>query len=401
MFRRYLVTPLTCLLALMLSVTSPLQAQSRGGLFPRTTDGIHLEMVFNFLQRDIGKESGHVDMVWGSDYATDPPGVYNTAYIPYSVDYYSYHLSWYQQNHPDWLEYQCDRTTLAFEFGATTLAPLDFSNPDVRAFQWNNWVDAPLALGYGGIAVDTIYLTNEWARCGHFDQSGQWVQQFTGNRSESVFRKAVLDWESATYQHAHDFSPTATMQVNVIDQFDQPQQDNRQMMTTTDLVFDERGFTNWGGGHVTPEEWLGIVKAIKYVQSAGVCYGLNGEVNGPSRQISLAQKLWIIANYLLVKDDCTYMYMEGYSPQTGSDYGRLILFPEYKIKIGHPLSDMAKRQGVWQRKYSGGMVFVNPSDQGLQVKLPPGIWKKVNHERVGPFLHIPRHAGQVLLGGKG
>ena len=391
---------LSCTLLLAGSV--PLgQAQSRGDLFPRTTDGIHLEMVFNYLQADITKESGHVDMVWGSNYATAPSGVYNTAYIPYSVDNFSYSVSWYQQNHPDWLEYQCDQKTLAFEFGTTTLAPLDFANPEVQAFQWSNWVDAPISQGFGGIAIDTMYLTNEWSRCGHFDPAGKWMQQYNGNYSDPVFRKAVLDWEAATYQHVHGFSPTATMQVNVVYQFDQPRKDNRQMMTTTDLVLDERGFTNWGGGHVTPDEWLGIVNALRYVQSKGVCNMVNGEVNGLTSKITEAQKLWIIANYLLIKNDCTYMYMEGYTPATGQDYGRLILFPEYRIKIGRATSDMFKAQGVWERKYSNGFVIVNPYDRSAKVKLPRGTWENVNHKRVGQFIQLPEHAGQILLKSEG
>ena len=383
---------------LLLAVFAPLtQAQSRGDLFPRTTDGIHLEMVFNYGQLDVTKESGHVDMVWGSNYATAPAGVYNTAYIPYSVDNFGFSVAWYQQNHPDWLEYQCDQKTLAFEFGTTTLAPLDFANPDVRAFQWSNWVDAPIAQGFGGIAIDTMYLTNEWSRCGHFDLSGAWRHQYTGNYNDPVFRKAVLDWEAATYQHVHGISPTATMQINVVYQFDQPRKENRQMMTTTDLVLDERGFTNWGGGHVTSDEWLGIVKALRYAQSKGVCSMMNGEVNSPTRDISEAQRLWVIANYLLVKNDCTYMYMEGYSPVGGQDYGRLILFPEYKIKIGHGISDIFKTQGVWERNYSGGLVIVNPYGHGTKVALPPGTWKNLNHERVRQFIRVPAKSGQVLL----
>jgi hypothetical protein len=37
----------------------------------------------------------------------------------------------------------------------------------VWAFQWATWVDAPLAAGYQGIALDTMDLTNDWQRCGH------------------------------------------------------------------------------------------------------------------------------------------------------------------------------------------------------------------------------------------
>ena len=113
-------------------------------------------MVFNYNVTDVNTESGVVDMVWASDYPNQPADVYNTVYIPYSVDNFTHSVAWYQKNHPDWLEYLCDRKTLAFEFGSTALAPIDFANPKVRAYQWANWVDAPLSQGYAGIAVDTM-----------------------------------------------------------------------------------------------------------------------------------------------------------------------------------------------------------------------------------------------------
>jgi hypothetical protein len=109
------------------------EAEVRGQLFPQTTENIHLEMVFNYLEPDPNVEAGVVDVVWGSDYATQPSGVYNSSYIPISVDNFTHSVAWYQKHHPDWLEYQCDRKTLAFEFGSTNLAPLDFTNLEVQA----------------------------------------------------------------------------------------------------------------------------------------------------------------------------------------------------------------------------------------------------------------------------
>jgi hypothetical protein len=187
------------------------------------------------------------------------------------------------------------------------------------------------------------------------------------------------------------------MQVNVSYQFGEPDKDNLQLMTTTDLLVDERGFTNWGDGQpVTPQEWLGILRALRYVQSKGLCYMTNGEEPGPSKQISQAERLWVIANYLLVKNDCTYMYMSGFNGQN-QDYGRLILFPEYKIKIGHPTSPMKKTQGVWERALSTGLTLVNPYNQTATVTLPPGRYVDVNGKRVGKTVVMKRQTGLVLL----
>ncbi len=393
------------MLALAGSVLAQTTASASGDFpgrtqyFPDTTDGIHLEMVFNYNVTDPKIEAGVVDMVWGSNYALAPASVYNTAYIPYSVDNFTNTVAWYQANHPDWLEYLCDQKTLAFEFGTTTLAPLDFANPSVRAYQWRLWVDAPLAQGFGGIAVDTMALTNDWQRCGHFDTSGAWVQQYTGQTDEAAFRHDVLGWEAATYQHVHQYSKTATMQVNVVYQFGEPNADNLKLMTTTDLLFDERGFTNYGSidRHVsTPPEWQAIVKALQYVESKGLCYMTNGEERGPSKQISQADRLWVLANYLLVKNHCTYVYMTGISSgQQG--YGDLIVFPEYSVPIGHATGAMTKTQGAWERTFSGGLALVNPYNATATVTLPPGNYVDVNGNAVSSPVTMTRQTGLILL----
>jgi len=366
----------------------------RGRLFPRTAENIHLEMVFNYLEPDPNVEAGVVDVVWGSNYATQPTGVYNSSYIPISVDNYTHSLAWYQKHHPDWLEYQCDRTTLAFEFGATNLAPLDFTNPEVQSYQWANWVDPPLAQGYGGIAVDTMDLTNAWQRCGHYDTFGVWVLQYSGALNDAGFRQDVLGWEKATYEHVHQYSPTATMQVNVSYQFGEPDDDNLKLMTTADLLFDERGFSNWGvpPARPTPVQWRKIVEVLQQVQSKGLCYMTNGEQSVPTNEIPLADRLWVIANYLLVKNSCTYMYISG-----SQDYGRLITFSEYSIAIGSARGAMTKTHGVWLRKFSGGLSLVNPYLKDRTVTLPAGNYTDVNGNPVGLTVTMPVQSGLVLL----
>jgi hypothetical protein len=408
MSHRSIVTAfLFAALAFSSALSLPLAAQdatpdatsARTQYFPATKDGIHLEMVFNYNLSNPDAEEGVVDMVWGSNYATEPSGVYNTAYIPDAVDNFTHSVAWYREHHPEWLEYKCDQKTLAFEFGAKNLAPLNFASPEVRAYQWALWVDAPLAQGFGGIAVDTMDLTNDWARCGHFDASGTWVQQYTGKSEDPAFRDDVLAWEAATYEHTHNYSETATMQVNVSFQFGQPLEANRRLMTTTDLLFDERGFTNWGaaGQNVTtPEEWSVIVSALQYVQSKGICYMTNGEEPQPTAEISQKERLWVLANYLLVKNDCTYVYITGITDGQ-QDYGSLVVFPMYSVPIGHATEPMTKTQGVWQRIYSGGLTLVNPYIETATVTLPPGCYVDVNGNAVSSPVTMKRQTGLILL----
>ena len=377
----------------------PLLAQTRTEYFPDTTDGIHLEMVFNYNLNNPDIEAGRVDMVWGSNYSTRPAGVYNTSYIPYSVDNYTHNVGWYRQNHPDWLEYLCDRKTLAFEFGATNLAPIDFANPAVQAYQWSNWVDRPIAQGFGGIAVDTMSASSNWGRCGHFDLSSNWVQQYSGALKDSVYQRDELQWEAATYNHVHHYSPTATMQVNVSYEFGYSRAVNLQLMTTADLLFDERGFSNYGSPPdvPTPGQWQDIVDVLQLVQSKGVCYMTNGEESEITSDIPQSARLWVIANYLLVKNNCTYMYITGFLPNGGQGYGSLFIFPEYSIPIGYATGNMTETQGVWERTFSGGLALVNPYLEVATVALPPGNYVDVNGNAVGPTITLEKQTAQVFL----
>src|SRR5579885_2988590 len=77
---------LIILSALTISEAQLSSSKARTQYFPDTTNNIHLEMVFNYNVADINSESGVVDVVWASDYPDQPADVYNTAYVPYSVD---------------------------------------------------------------------------------------------------------------------------------------------------------------------------------------------------------------------------------------------------------------------------------------------------------------------------
>jgi len=91
--------------------------------------------------------------------------MYNTAYIPISVDNFTYSISGTRTTIP------IGSNIVATErrwptSSATKTTRARYRQPDVQAFQWANWVDAPLAAGYQGIDVDTMDLTNDWQRCG-------------------------------------------------------------------------------------------------------------------------------------------------------------------------------------------------------------------------------------------
>lgn len=397
-------SPLLAALSLAICASSSAFAAepARSGPFPKTQDGIHLEQVFNlqqFLHGTWDEETGVVDQVWGSYSATQPAGMYNAFYIPFSVDdgfsSNSHTVDWYLANHPDWLEYACDKSTLAFQFGDDQRAPLDFANPDVRATQWSSAIDPALVQGYQSVAVDELSLFNDFHRCGHFDSAHHWVQQYSGNETDVRFRRDVLRWQSLTYRHIHRQSRTATMQLNRPYDPRASVDDNHLVMTTTDLLFDEGGFTNYGldgDNYPSSDEWETIVGYLDYVQSQGVCYTTNGEEPEATEDITPAERQWVIGNYLLVKNNCTYMYMTH-----AQGYGDVVTFPEYDIAIGRPKGAKFQTQGIWERKFTGGLTLVNPYDTTAVVTLPHGHWKDVNGGAVTSPVTLPHQSALILL----
>jgi hypothetical protein len=122
----------------------------------------------------------------------------------------------------------------------------------------------------------------------------------------------------------------------------------------------------------------------------------NGEEPLPTSEINQRQKLWVLANYLLVKNECTYVYMTGITDGQ-QDYGSLVVFPIYSLSIGHATEEMTKTQGVWERTYSGGLTLVNPFYTTATVTLPPGDYTDVNGSPVSSPVTMKRQTGLILL----
>lgn len=372
--------------------------------FPDTGENVHLEMVFNYnMGGDYSPETGWVDLVWGADVPDQPPGMYNSWYIAFDLDddFSKNNLDWYLQNHPDWLAYKCDKT-LAYA-GDSKQVPLDFANPDVRAYQWETWIDPKLDQGYRSIAVDRLALANGQNRCGHYAKDGTtWIVEYKNGATDSKkYRRDVLEWERLTYGHVHAYNQSATMQVNATYDYDTLYPDqNLQLMTTADLLFDERGFTEFGNPPAlpTPEHWQVIVDKIDHVHAKGLCYMLENEIPGTNDDIAPAQRQWAMGNYLLVKSarkdgrNCDYMYMTGQQ-----DYGYLVKSDDYKIAAGHPLGKRFATQGIWERKYSGGLALVNPSLSAARIRLPRGSWTDISGNPVGKTVKLAGQTALVLL----
>ena len=315
-------------------------------------------------------------------------------------------FSWWKANHPTWIEYKCPKGKRkgkpAYQFGHKNV-PLDITNPEVLAYQWQEEIEPRLAEGYAGMALDNLELTNESGRCGHFDAAGKWVQQYTGTSGDPAFTQSVLEWMATTREEIHAYSPTATVSINYSYDPRVNAATNMALMEDADLVFDERGVTNWAAGNarLTPELWLAVYESALALQQEGSCYDLNNEFPGASASIPAGELEWAIANYLLIKGDCTYISISGFRTKklNQQDYGVLHWYPQYERPIGEPVGAASEQpSGAYLREFTGGLALVNPTLATAEVSLPPGQWYTGSGEQVSGSTELAAQQGAVLTG---
>jgi len=361
-------------------------------LLPDSTEHIHAGLVFNYNVSNPRDEMGKVDFVWGSQYATEPAGVYNTYYYPFDRDSQDtpHDITWFQGLHPDWIEYQCDKKTIAYEYGEK-ITPLDITNPVVLDYMFQSFLAPALRKGYQGIAFDNVDFDNQQGhRCGVW-RKGTWIQQFRDNGNDEGYRQSVIKWAQTMYARIHTSFPHASMAMNFPFAFD-ASRDSYELYRYADVICDERGFTNFGEGYFTDGDWLTNMQALQRVAANNKGLFSINEEPGSFATISREQTQWVLANYLLIKGNHGYLAITGLQA-----YGNLSIRPEFAAPIGHPTTGMYRSQGVYMRDYSYGKAVVNPSSsQTLRVTLPPNTFENVYGNPI-QVVSLSPHSGIVLL----
>lgn len=365
---------------------------------PDTTEDIHLGIVFNNKVLDKTAEDGVIDYAWGlSGYNPQPTSVHNTFYEAFdNTTGHNNDLAWFLANHPDWIEYRCDRTTVAYAEYASghRLVPLDIANPEALQYMFDNFY-APAVIngGYEGVAFDDVFLVNRsWrVRCGHYDKTGNWVQQYTGQAVDPAFQQTVIYWAKWMYSHFHAIG--ATVSLNFSYDASVPELSD-QLVENSDLILEEGAFGNvYGGFSYVDSKWVTRMNIYKSLAQKNKGLFIIDEMEGSFANISQADKQWFIANYLLIKGKHTYLTITG-----NQEYGYLFLTPEYDAPIGAAKDIMYKSQDVYMRDFTNGKAIVNPSStQSYTVTLPSGVYKDLYGNSQNSITLGPR-SGIVLLG---
>jgi hypothetical protein len=356
---------------------------------PDTTENIHVALIFNGRVDNPQDEIGVVDLVWGSKYPTQPEGVYNLYYYPFDRDRdggtggLHHDITWFLANHPDWIEYTCDRKTPAYEYGDPNV-PLDITNPAVIDYMMQTYIIPAIEEGYQGIAFDNVDFNNNGYRCGVW-RDGEWVGQ-------SNYIDNILAWASSMYPRLHALYASVAM--NFPYDVNNPAESDK-IYQNLDIAVDERGFTNWGRSkddYLSGISWLTNMQALQSLDALGKGFVSINEMPEVFDAVSQAEKQWTLANYLLVKGRYSYIAITGVQ-----EYGIIFTTPEYSAAIGHALNAMYLSQDVYMRDYSNGLAIVNPaSSQSFAITLVPDIYQDLYGNNVDTITLEP-HSGIVLL----
>ncbi len=366
--------------------------------FIDTYDAVHAFLTFDYGVTDVATAATHADYVWGSDEpkiteyrASTNPGIVLSRYIPFTRDPEASHdLAYWQSAHPDWVLYQCDQMTPAYEFGDPNV-PLDITNPAVVDWQVTSYAVPAAAAGYDMIAADNFTLTNAFGACGVF-QGGQWKALYDGT-ADPQYTADVLGWAKAFSTRLHALSPKPlglipNFQIGATPATDS---DVVKLVSSVDAILDECGFSGCGGSYPSASTWLNIVKFAEYVQAQGKAYFALNEFN-QSPPLANADVQWALASYLMSKEHASAIFTSGVQ-QYGGDNWR----PEYAAAIGPPCGAMKSTQGVYAREYKHGYAIVNPTGQGATFTLPAGSFEDLYGGAMGGSVPLGAGTGLVLL----
>ena len=393
-----------------------------------TTIGFHAIQIFdehrdNFISVSDAISSGdRYGIVWGNrpqtaiPWQTNNPRLSPLLYTPFNTDSPSlgHDLAWWKATHPDWILYECDRSTIAYVSGLPEV-PLDFSNPAVAAYQSAVLGAYAEANQYSGIAADIVDLTNNTGNpsrgrggCGVWKNNHTtWVQRFSGQLTDPKWDAALVSWAKTLSTLLHAYPASLALAVNTSPvSYAGPVHGNggdptvRALFDNVDIVLDEAGFSLWGN-YAGDAGFNNIVNWMEYEQSNSRAFILADDWNLQKGVPTIHEVDYSLATYLMGKEQASALYIGK-----NELYGAQNYYNEYNAAIGKACAPMyggptdKKFHGekVYLRVYSGGLAIVNTDPRyQYSVRLPKSQYTNIEGGTVRSPATIGPNSGLVLL----
>jgi hypothetical protein len=365
------------------TVTNPPVAPKISGNPENTSGRFHygqVSMSSIANPQDLLNAKPPVKMAWNwnsSRHARDYSSIHAGRYVPGdrqpSLTWYQPYgarpLPWFQTNHPNWIEYICDRSTIAYAFGDKTAIPLDITNSAVRTFLIGIYTNLLKADGYDALDVDnfTFNNTGSWTgqRCGHWtgaQGSSTWVPQFTARSNDRNYRAAWINWAGYLQKWVHTNWPNVALAGNFSYDFNFGA-DSATLERKFDIIFDEKGFNHGNTSTPAPytdSQWIAKISDLQaYLSSGHGLHSVNQWLERFANETD-AQLYWVIANTLLLNNGATWGQSSGQQ-----EYGKLLISPLYAAaSVGSARGAFYQESsGAFRRDFSSGIVLVNSSSK--------------------------------------
>lgn len=377
----------------------------------------------------ISADANRYDIVWGSfnpqPWRSANPRALVSRYYIVSEDNIlvsGNNLSWWQQNHPDWILYACDSSGNPTHDYAYTPGdgfadvPLNIHNPNVVQYQVQSLTNYIKANGYNAMALDEVIFQNymeggnpklgvgqsvtpgEYG-CGTYNADGSFNRVYTG-KTDPTFIADILNWVSAARQTAK----ANNLDVIVNHPAGSTSDPNEQaLLGMVDATLDENGFSDYGNYPRLTSFFRNTLAYMKYVQSRGVAFVDIDKfaVNGETTTVPSNEREYAIATYLMGNEGAADMFIVG-NNGAGYGYGAEQYYQEYTAAIGTPCAEMyedASNPQIYYRKFSHGLSIVNSGSSGPETAtLPAHTYSDIEGRAVsGSTLTVNSADAYVLL----
>jgi len=314
-----------------------------------TKDRIGVAQIFDYKISEKERLYYTPDIVWGANKAW--VNSFSTYYIPYDRDPdKERNFEWYKKNYPDKVIYKCDMKTPAnsFKYDYGYLTPINISDREIVDYIFDREIKKAIDSGYDAIALDNVYSSNKFHRCGIF-KNRKWIRLYSDEYNDPIYDKSVLD--HITFLREKINKAGLKLAINIA------YEDNnlyKKISRIADIIVDESGFSRKCRPIESGKIWrLRINSLAKNAENKGVVIidqtcEKESDINGENIQ-------WTIANYLLVRGGSTYLSISGES------YGGKNNLISFQKNIGLAKESMQPIGVGYKREYTKGIVIANYS----------------------------------------
>jgi hypothetical protein len=377
-------------------------------------------------------EAPHYDSVWGAfqpdTWRTYNPNIFLTRYyMPWEDNNLvsGNTLSYFQQNHPDWILYGCDQNgnpTQHYAYTGTGFndTPLDIHNPAVVSYQLQTIVNFLRANHYNAIAIDNITFSNYlvspnttlehihsnagWYGCGIWDANfTHFTYRYGGpgvadlNQPDPNFIADLNNWVAQAKRVLGQNGMKVV--VNHFPTSYPPSGPEQTLLGNIDGMLDEGGYVHYGTD-LTGGAFARTFNWVQLLQSRGIaalvtdyyCLGAAPPCSNDPGTLTPAEVDWSLASYAIGNNGGEDVFI---SPHSGAVFS---FRNEYLNHYGTPCpGGLTVNGSLYTRQFSGGFAVVNAGGGSAMVQLPNHAYSDVEGRAISNPLTVNAEDGFMLL----